>query len=131
MAEVLINADRELAAMSCDDSKKSFDSRHVTEALNAADAVRSARRDGRVFAADAVSAEAGDFTKENALRLLRDDLLNHYERVHGTGFFPRQYLEKARMAAEDAALRGRFSHVRSSCAISHVILAGELSLLSN
>jgi len=131
LADILVNVDHKLAAMPYDSPKKSFDARHFAEVTDASAAFGSARTDGRIFAADATPMEDGDFTREKALRLLRDDFLTHYERMRGTGFFPKAYLERARSTAEDAALHGRLVHARSGSAVSHVILAGELSRLSN
>ncbi|MBF9197507.1 hypothetical protein [Microvirga terrestris] len=131
LADILINANRELATMPYDEPGKSFDTRHLAEVPDAQDAIRSARNDGQVFASEAASLQAGDFTKQKALRMLREDFLSHYERVQGSGFFPREYLEKARATAENASAEGRFPHARTGGALSHVILAGELSRLSN
>jgi hypothetical protein len=130
LADILINSHRVLAEMPYDDPRKALDERHLSEATDAQDALHSAHTDGQVFAAEATSLEPGDFSKRKALDLLREDFLTHYEQMRGAGFFPKTYLEKARRAVEDAALNGRFAHVRSGCAVSHVILAGELSRLS-
>lgn len=131
LADVLINANRELATLPYDDPGKSFDARHLAEVPDAKDAIRSVRRDGRVFASESASVQAGDFTKQNALRMLREDFLDHYERMRESGFFPEEYLEKARATTEKAMVEGRFPHARSGGPVSHVILAGELSRLSN
>lgn len=130
MADILINASRELASMPFDSPKKSFDTRHFDEVLDASDAIRTARTSGRVFAAEPMPRANGDFTKQKALCLLRDDFLSHYDTMRRTGFFPQDYLEKAKTMAEEAAQNGRLSHPVDGCAISHVILAGELSGLS-
>jgi hypothetical protein len=130
LADILVNANRQLAAMAYDAPAKSFDARHFADLVDAEDAIRSARKDGQVFASEGASHELGGFTKKEAFRLLRDDFLDHYAQARGAGFFPKPYLEKAREAAENALLNGRFPHIRSSCAISHVILAGELARLS-
>jgi hypothetical protein len=131
LADVLINANRELAILPYDEPRKSFDARHLSEVPDAKDAIHSARSDGRVFAPETASVQAGDFTKQKALLMLREDFLDHYERMRGSGFFPKEYLEKARATAEKASVEGRFPHARSGGAVSHVILAGELSRLSN
>ncbi len=63
--------------------------------------------------------------------MLRDEFLEHYDDMRKTGFFPVDYIEKARGTIEEAAQSGRFAHPIDGCAVSHVLLAGELSSLSN
>jgi hypothetical protein len=67
LADVLINANRELAILPYDEPRKSFDARHLSEVPDAKDAIHSARSDGRVFAPETASVQAGDFTKQKAL----------------------------------------------------------------
>ncbi len=131
LADILLNANRELALMPYDTPKKAFDDRHLAELLDASDAVRSASRNGRVYAAEATPAEGGNFQQKEALRMLRDEFLAHYDDMRKTGFFPVDYIEKARGTIEEAAQSGRFAHPIDGCAVSHVLLAGELSSLSN
>ncbi|UVF19826.1 hypothetical protein HPT29_001330 [Microvirga terrae] len=130
VADILINASRELASMPFDTPKKSFVASHFDEVIDASDAIGSARTSGRVFAAASEHAASGDFTKQKALHLLRDDFLSHYDTMGRTGFFPRSYLEEAKAVVEEAARKGRFSHPVEGCSVSHVILAGELSGLA-
>lgn len=130
VADILINTSRELAAMPFDSPEKSFDVRHFTEVLGASDAIRSARTRGQVFAAESEQSANGDFTRQKALCMLRDDFLSHYDTMRRTGFFPRDYLETAKTFVEEAARNGRLSHAVDGCTVSHVILAGELSGLS-
>ena len=131
MADLLINACRDLALMPFDSAKKSFDARHLSELIDASDAIRSACVSGKVFAAETERLPDGDYTKQGTLRLLRDDFLSHCEDMRKTGFFPKAYLESARVVVEEAAQNGRLSHPVEGSAVSHVILAGELSSLCN
>jgi hypothetical protein len=127
VADILINASQELASMPFDSPEKSFDTRHFSELLDASEAIRSARMSGRVFAAEPEQVTNGDFTRQKALCMLRADFLSHYDNMRKTGLFPRDYLEKAKAVVEEAAQNGRLSHAVEGCAVSHVILAGELS----
>ena len=115
--------------MPYDNPGKSFDTRHFNEKIDASDAIRSACTTGQVFAAEIQPVNRGDFTKQKALQMLRDDFLVHYESMRKSDYFPTRYLETARTTIEEAARNGAFSHPVDGCAVSHVILAGELSRL--
>jgi hypothetical protein len=130
LADILLNASSELALMPYDSPDKSLDTRHVTERVDAVEAIRAARKDGRVFAQDPSATELGDFSQAKALSLLQDDFLRHYEQIRSSGYFPPEYIEDARRSIQNAALCGDFSHPVDGIAVSHVILAGELSQLS-
>jgi len=130
LADIMINANRALASMPYDSPKKSFDERHFAELVDAAEAIRSARTGGKIFAAEPAQDNPGDFTTSKALHLLREDFLSHYEEMRKTGYFPKEYLDKARSVVEFAVSNGRLSHAVDGCPVSHVILAGELSRLS-
>jgi hypothetical protein len=130
LADIMMNADEKLAFMPYDDPKKALDPRHVAERIDSSGAIAAARGDGRVFAADEAAQETGTFVRPDALRMLRDDFLTNYERVRGSGFFPHQYLEKARMIVEEAVRSGSLQHAAHGCSVSHVILTGELSNIS-
>lgn len=130
LADILLNADEKLAFLPYDDPKKSLDAQHVAAQVDASQTIVAARNDGRVFAANDVQREAADFDRFEVFRMLCDDFLLNYERVRGTGLFPRSYLEAARTTVEEAARNGSLGHATNGCSISHVILAGELSQLS-
>lgn len=129
-ADILLNAARELALMPYDKPSKAFDARHSAELLDADNAIRSARLDGKVFASEPLTRRDEDFSIRNAVRMLQEDFLTHYEPMRGSGYFPHHYIEKARATLEEAVRNGRFSHAVEGCPVSHVILAGELSRLS-
>ncbi|EIM29162.1 hypothetical protein [Microvirga lotononidis] len=130
-ADILINANRDLAFMPYDMSDKSFGADHLATLVDAREAIDAASTGGRTFAEEAKPEQAGDFTREKGIQKLREDFLTHYENVEKTGFFPNKYLERARRTVEEAASNGSFVHAVEACAVSHVILAGELSSLSH
>ena len=117
--------------MPYDVPKKAFDDRHRADLLDASAAIASASKDGRVYAGEAATANRENFSSLEAFCRLRDDFLAHYDDMRKSGFFPIDYVETARTTVEKAAQTGRLSHPIDGCALSHVLLAGELSRLSN
>lgn len=130
LADILLNGDPRLGELPFDKPEKAIDARHIADLVDACSDVTDADMTGRVYSADQVFGTAGHFSERKALSLLREEFLKNYERVAPSGFFPKAYLDLARGVMEDAASRGWFSHARDASAISHAILAGELSRLS-
>ena len=130
LADIVLNGDPRLGELPFDKPEKAIDARHIADLVDASNDVIDADINGRVYSSDHVSDTVGCFSERKALSLLRDEFLKNYEAVSPSGFFPTAYLENARGAMEDAVSRGWISHARDASAISHVILAGELSRLS-
>lgn len=132
LVDILINGDRELAMMAYDKPEKLPDKWNLADVIDASGAIASADMNGRVFAPGIMPASApAEPCKPDLLGMLRDDVRRHQSSVAQSGYLPPDYVECGVEAVEAASAKGDFRDPVDAIPSLHVILVGELLVLSD